>query len=411
MGDLKTSNTLFTNTELLVRSFDRNKNQVMDELQVDERVKGTVDSDKNGQVSSPELIMALRADAVEINQGKIVEGKGMNIFVNGLETLKNVRSVASNSQSWTHVWAPTFSQEDTGAQRYQKLVESNRAYSSSINSMESALRSVRDMTSGATDATSRALNIQAKTTLSSASWRSWVGNFQDMMDSGQINTENIRQMEMANTNLQAAYETLNNTMKSIAEQTKDLPDVQGAAKATDASIARAFSNLNGIKNSSRAPGDVSAKLKTKADEEQAKATGRTGPGAAIGAGIGAVGGGLVGYFALGRTGRGAMIGAGVGTALSAGVGALIGHSIDMKYLGNAQSLRTLADDVTRYQPQPQIDKLENETQNVYGQLLDARGKSDLDNARVTTNNLNSIQSRVKPIETESQRILDAYNMK
>ena len=129
------------------------------------------------------------------------------------------------------------------------------------------------------------------------------------------------------TNFQAAFETLNTTLRSIAEQTKDLPDVQSAMKATDGSIAKAFNNISAIEKATVSAQDVGSKLDRLADEQQAQATGRTTPFAGVGAGIGAVAGAAIGYFAGGKNIKSAGIGAGVGLAASAGIGALIGHSI------------------------------------------------------------------------------------
>lgn len=402
-------NINFSNHQWLVKSFDTNKNGVMDELQVDDRAGARVDADHNGQISAAELTAALQSDAVEINQGRIVESKGKQIFVNGLETLKNVHATAN--ASWGNVWAPMMSSEDTPNGRYSKLLESNRAYGSAINSQESALRSIRDMTNGATDATSRALHIQAKTALDAATWRSWLGVIQQFSDTGNPSDYNISQMTQANTNLQAAYETLNSTLRAISEQTKDLPDVQNAIKATDGSISHAFSNIQAIKGDSQSRESVNGKLNRIADDKQAQATGRMGPWGGIGAGIGAVAGAAIGYFAGGQNVKNALIGAGAGLAIGGGGGALAGHLKDQAFLGEAQSLRQLAGDVTRYNPDAAESQLVKETQNMYNEVLKARDTHDLDNARVNTNSLNTIRGRVQPLEQESGRILEAYRMK
>lgn len=402
-------NINFSNHQFLVKSFDTNKNGTMDELQVDDRVGQRVDTDRNGQISNQELTSALQTDAVEINQGRIVESKGKQIFTNGLETLKNVHATAN--ASWGHVWAPIMSSEDTPSGRYGKLLESNRAYGSAINSQESALRSIKDMTSGANDGTSRGLHIQAKTSLDAATWRTWVGMIQQFGDTGNPSDYNISQMTQANTNLQAAYETLNSTLRAISEQTNDLPDVQGAIKATDGSISHAFANIQGIKADSQSRESVSTKLEHIATDKQAQATGRTGPWGGIGAGIGAVAGAAIGYFAGGQNVKNAMIGAGIGVAVGGGGGALAGHMKDQAFIGEAQSLRQLAGDVTRYNPDAAEGQLVKETQNMYNEVLKARDTHDLDNARVNTNSMNTIHGRVKPVEQESTRILEAYRMK
>lgn len=396
----------FSNHQWLVQSFDTNNNGKMEELQLDPRVANKVDSDRNGEVSAQELTAALRNDSVEINQGRIVGSAGTEIFVHGLETLKNVNSTARSS--WGNVWAPTMYQDDTPEERYGKLQESNRAYGSAIDRMESALRSIKSMTNGATDATSKALNIQAKTALNSASWRTWIALFERLGDNGYASQENISQLQQANTNMQAAYETLNNTLKSIAEQTRDLPDVQGAANATDRSIANAFSSIAKIENHAMSAQDVHGKLNVLADETAAQSGGRMGTWGGIGAGVGLVAGGAIGFFAGGKNIKNAAIGAGVGLAVAGGGGAIAGHMRDQSFLAEAKSLRELANDVTAYNPESAKKTLTQETQNTYNQILHARNFHDLDNARVSTNNLNAIQGRVAPVESQAARILGAY---
>lgn len=397
----------FSNQQWLARSFDKNNNNLMDELKLDPQIQDKVDTDRNGQVSRQELTTALQNDLVEIRQGTIIASKGVQIFTRGLETLKNVHTTAT--RAWGHVFTPSFFPDDTLSERYDKLVDSNLAYTSAIDRQESALRSIRDMTANSSDATSRALHIQAETALRSASWRTWTGTFQNLLSLGNSSDEDtVRQMEIANTNFQAAYETLNTTLRSIAEQTRDLPDVQGALKATDSSIARAFSNITAIENATVSAEEVSSKLERQAQDKQAQATGRTAPFAGVGAGIGAVAGAAIGYLAGGRSLKAAGIGAGVGLAASAGIGALIGNGIDKKYIGEADELRKLSAEVRSYNPAAEKGKLLNETQNTYNTMLEARETHDLDNARVNTNNFRSIQSRVTLVEQQSARILGAY---
>jgi len=172
------SGVQFSNYNWLVSSLDSNKNGQMDELKIDQQLKQKIDTNQDGQISQTELVSALQADKVEIRQGSIVASRGFNIHVEGLETLKSVRSTSQHGISSTHVWSPTFYSDDSSRDRYHKLAESNRAYSSSIDKMESSLRSIVSMTEGKTDATSRGLNIQAKTTLNSVRWSTWNARLQ-----------------------------------------------------------------------------------------------------------------------------------------------------------------------------------------------------------------------------------------
>ena len=398
-------NINLSNQSFLVNSFDSNKNGVMDELKVDARVQQKVDTNQDGQVSRQELASALKADSVEIQQGTIVPAKGGHIHVEGLETLRNVHSTAKNN--WGHVFAPTMYQDDTFEERYNKVVDSNRAYGSAVDRQTSALRSIRDMTSGKRDATSKAIHIQAKTALQSTQWSRWMSLTNSL--SSVFNEGNLAQMQQANTHLEVAYSTLNSTLRGIAEQTRDLPDVKGAITATDRSIAESLSNISAIENHAKTPQQVNSRLNQLADQVQAESGGRTTLWGGIGAGVGAVGGAAIGYFAGGQDIKSAAIGFGTGLAVGGGAGALAGNMKDKALLGEAQSLRDLAGDVTQYDPRAAKQKLEGPAQKLYQQTLNARETHDLDNARVNTNSINAIRQDVTPVQQEARRILDGYN--
>ena len=95
--------------------------------------------------------------------------------------------------------------------------------------------------------------------------------------------------------------------------------------------------------------------------------------------------------------------------IGGGIGALSGNMKDKSLLNEAQSLRDLAGDVTRYNPESAKNTLMGATQSLYNQTLNARETNDLDNARVNTNNINKIQGQVNPVASEAKRILDGYN--
>lgn len=480
----------FTNQNWLVQSLDANKNGKMDELQFDPRILKNVDTDNDGSVSNQELVAAMRSDTVEIQQGKVTQSKGFNIFVNGLETLKSVNSTARNGISNTHVFSPTFYTDDNSRDRYHKLVESNRSYDSSIDQMQNSLRSIRDMTEGKPDATSRALNIQAKTTLNSVQWSTWTaklsqnisntrswfqdytyqGNGEDPFQkdpfagggnnvgsspqgkdpygkdpfagggnnnvgsndpygkdpfAGGGNNNNdqpiipndpyldrltpyIREQELIFNNLQSSYQVMNSALKAISEQTQNLPDIQAAVKATDSSISQAFANLSAIESSAKSPQQVASNIRSEADKTEAQATGRTGPFAGIGAGVGAIAGGAIGYFAAGRNIKSAAIGAGIGAAASAGIGALIGNSIDSGYKAEATSLRDLAGRVESYNPANDKTTTLKANQSLYNQLFSARDAHDIDRARVVTNDISAIQNQVNPVTNRTSEIVGAH---
>ncbi len=492
----------FSNQQWLVQSLDQNKNGMMDELKFAPGVKQEIDQNQDNQISKAELTQALQSDRVEIQQGQVSKSRGFNVFVNGLETLKSVRATANSGVSNTHHWTPNFYSDDTSRDRYHKLVDTNTKYDGAIDKMESSLRSIRDMTEGKTDSTSRSLNIQAKTTLQSTQWKTWTARFQqntsqtriwfddykpgvkpptpsspsngshtndpfaggnnsigsdphgkdpfagggkstdphgkdpfaggggsnsndpygkDPFDGGGNNqpvipndpyldrlTPHIREQEQILTNLQSSYDTMNNTLKAIKEQTNDLPDLQQSASATDAKISQAFANLTGIENSGKTPQQVASNIRSEADQTDSKATGRTGPFAGIGAGVGLVAGAAIGYFAGGQSIKNAAIGAGIGAAASAGVGALIGNGIDSGYKSEATSLRSLAGRVESYSPAADKQTTLQSNQQFYGNLFEARDAHDLDAARVVNNNISSIQNQVSPVVERSAEILNAH---
>lgn len=477
-----TSSVNFSNHQWLVNSFDTNKNGNMDELKASESIRQSIDTDKNGAISKQELVSALQQDKVEIRQGTIEQSRGFNIHVEGLETLKSVRVTANQGISNTHVFTPTLYSDDTSRDRYHKLKESNNSYDSAISSMESSLRSIRDMTAGKTDATSRALNIQAKTTLNSTQWNTWSARLQQNMsqtrdwfndytpgqrpqspsspsapnrpvnsgdpygkdpfgnggggnqvsddpygkdpfkptpgDNSQPIIPNdpyvdrldpyLREQEQILTNLKTSYEVMNNALKAIKEQTNDLPDLQASVQATDHNISKAFANLNTIENSGKTPQGVSQNIRKEADATDAKATGRTGPYAGIGAGVGLVAGAAIGYFAGGRSTKSALMGAGIGAAASGGIGALVGNGIDSGYKNEASSLRSLAGRVETYRPENDKQALSQTNLNLYNKLFDARSANDLDRARVVNNDLKSISGSASAVEERTREIADAH---
>ena len=498
-----TGSVNFSNHQWLVKAMDTNKNGSMDELKISQEIGEQIDSDRNGQVSQQELVSALQSDKVEIQQGEVVRGRGFQIFVNGLETLKSVRSTASNGISNLHIWTPTLYADDTSRERYTKLLDSNQAYDKGIDQMENSLRSIVDMTNGKTDATSRALNIQAKTTLNSTQWRTWTARMQQNLSTtrawfsdykpgekmqtysapqggsgstantqdpfansagkpssggshstdpfakpsggahttdpfangnngGAAHTQDpfangnnggapapvdpyaerltpyIREQEQIATSLQSSYETMNATLKAIREQCADLPDLQASVQATDKTISQAFANLNAIDNSGKTGAQVAGNIRKEADTTDAKATGRTGPYAGIGAGLGAVAGAAIGYFAGGKNIKNAAIGAGIGAAASAGIGALIGNGIDSGYKGQASSLRDLAGRVEGYTTAGDRGQVIKSNQSLYNQLFAAREAHDLDRARVVDHDIDGIRGQVAPVVDRSNEILGAY---
>jgi hypothetical protein len=512
------SNIQLSNTEWLVRSLDRNHNRVMDELQASPEVKAKIDNDKNGEISAAELTRAIKADAVEVRQGVISESRGFNLYVEGLETLKNVRATAKSGLNAQPV-TPTFYQDDNSRDRYQKLVASNRSYDRAVDQLENSLGAIRTMTAGGRDATTRAIHIQATTTLNSTSWRTWTARFQQNVaqtrdlfndysprssaprsqttgtgsadpfkpgngasngspngvdpfkpgngasngspngvdpfkpgngaSNGSPNgvdpfkpgngTSNgspngvdpfkpgdnsqpiipadpwldqlqphLREQEQINTHLQIAYETMNNSLQAIEQQTRNLPDLQAGIRGADASISQAFSNITTIENSPESAAIIGSRLRTQAQATEAKATGHAKPYAGVGAGVGLVAGGAIGFFAGGNSLKNAAIGAGIGSAAAAGIGALIGHGKDEGYKQEAVALRALATRVESYNPQADKAAAMNANEQLYNALFEAREARDIDRAQVAVKNVNAIQQQAAGVAARTQEIADVY---
>ncbi len=410
----------FTNFNLLTRSLDKDKNGVMNELQMSNDIKNRVDTDRDGKVTTKELSSALREDAVEINRGQVSYGKGFNIHTEGLETLRNVNKIANNST--TYAFQSSYG-ELKGSARVEAIKSNNREYSSAIRQMESSLRSINEITRYGNDSISNNVQSLSRNALKDASYTRMIDFFNTVLDnpnsgsiyddpfsnspSGEPDTSGL---EAQNQNLRHAYQALNSALKNIENTTDNLPDVKQSIRATDNSITSAFSNIVAIRSDSQTPAQVKQKLYVKADGEQAKVTGKALPYAGVGAGVGAVAGAAIGYFAGGKNTKTAMIGAGIGLTAGAGISALIGKSIDKSHENKGKELKALGDEVANYNPDEDSNKLENESSNLYGELFNIRGKTDIDNARVSTNNVNGIKARVDNVNERTARILNGYKI-
>lgn len=412
----------FTNFNLLTRSLDTNKDGIMNELQMTSDVKARIDTNKDGKITQKELADGLRSDSVEVSKGQVLHGKGFNIHTNGLETLKNINSIADRSS--TYAFQSSYSHLQ-GQARVDAIKSNNREYSSAIRQMETSLRTIRDLTRYSNDSISTNIQSVSRNALNDVNYTRMVDLFNIILDNpnsnsiyddpfsnagpnGEIDTSKL---ERQNDNLRYAYQALNSALKNIETATDNLPDVKQTIKTADNSLSSAYSNLVNIRNNTQTPQQVKQKLYVKADAEQAQVKGRALPFSGIGAGIGAVSGGAIGYFAGGKTAKSALIGAGIGMSVSAGIGALIGKGIDDKHKNNASELKQLGDEIASYNPDNDESKLESSSESIYNELLNIRGKHDIDNARVSDNNLKGINANVKDVETRTARILKGYNIK
>ncbi|HEY9843249.1 MAG TPA: hypothetical protein V6D23_22455 [Candidatus Obscuribacterales bacterium] len=413
----------FNQFQALSRALDTNSNQKLEELNVSDELAVQIDSDHNGELSTAEVATALQADKIDIVGLQIVPAQRKDILVPGLETMKNVHKVLDQTLSAPHVWAPRVGDgigaavevigflagaEDkrTPAQqrrdRERELESSSRAYLLAVSSMRSTLRSVADMTRGATDSRSVSLHKQAESALSrSGAWTA--GSLVGALIFGSAEAEN--------TAIQAAYNAAKVTMVAMREQTKNLPDPATTLKQTNDKLGQGFANLNQIRRLQSGADARSNELQKNASQADARVTGRTGPFAGTGAVLGAIAGGAAGYFMYGKNIKTALIGAGIGAAGTAGIAAMIGSGIDHKYLEKASTLRSQAAAVKAYKPDQAEKQLDGETVKLYQQQHEAAKVRDLDQATVADSQLKGTQQRVDLITGESQKILNIYNSK
>ena len=74
----------------------------------------------------------------------------------------------------------------------------------------------------------------------------------------------------------------------------------------------------------------------------------------------------------------------------------------------SESLKSLAQQVSSYNSESNLNALKELNQKAYDQFLTARSTHDMDPARVVTNNVNTIHQQVNAIQAKSQAILAAY---
>lgn len=410
----------FTNFTLLARSFDKDKNGIVNELQANENVRARVDINNDGKISTKELSDAMRADAVEVNNGRITESRGFNVYTNGLESLKNINTIANNSS--TYVFSSSYS-DLKGQARIDALHSSNREYALAIRQMESSLSSINSISRGGNDSISRTVNSVSRNALNDAAYTRMIDFMGSVLDSGAKIPEpdpytgnpggepDTSYLEDRNQNLRYAYQSLNNALRNIQNTTSNLPDVKQTVRTADNSLTSALSNISAIRSDSQTPTQVKQKLYVLSDKETAQIKGRALPYGGVGAGVGAVAGAAIGYFAAGRNTQSALIGAGIGTAVAGGIGALIGHSVDKGHENKASDLKNLGDEIERYNPDQDEATLQNESSNIYNELLNIRDRHDIDSAIGSNSNLKSISSRTSEVEKRTARILGGYQIK
>lgn len=408
----------FNNFDSVARAFDTNKNGMVDELRAPEHIQAKIDTNQDGNISTKELASAMRADSVEVRNGEISYSRGLTVNTQGLETLKNVNTIAQGASEW--VFTSDYSQYQ-GEARANAIIDNNMEYARAIRSMESSLRNIDSMTRGNGDSISRSVNLTARNALSDSGWLKFSSTvntifsnngrpssiYQDPFSNGAQGQVDTSGLESANADLRAAYRILNSAISNVKSATSDLPDVRQTVKSVDLSITKAFSNINEIKASPKNPVQVKEKLYELGKAQDAQVTGRAAPYAGVGAGVGAVAGGVAGYFA-GKNAKAISIGVAAGAGAGAGLGALVGKMKDDSFKDKANALRQLGDDVERYNSSQDENTLDSSAHATYNQVIQVRERSDIDSAIGANSNLKGVDARVKDVENRTSRLADGY---
>ncbi|PIQ23129.1 hypothetical protein COW36_00190 [bacterium (Candidatus Blackallbacteria) CG17_big_fil_post_rev_8_21_14_2_50_48_46] len=406
-----------SNQQLLLKSFDSNQNQRLEELQVSPELKAKLDSNRDGELSASEVQTALGQDAVEIRQGSLQPASAQGLQIVGKETLQNVHQSVARTLSAPHVVAPraadvvdavaslliddkrSYAEQQADRRRYLEM--SNLSYLSAVSSMRTSLRTVADMTAQGTDSRSRAIHSSALSALnSSTAWGTGVAVTGYLLG--------VSGLESVNSGLQVAYSGLKSQLNQIEAQTRNLPHPAQALQAADQKIAQAFAQAETLKNQQAQTDQTLESLSGQALEMEKKVTGRTGPYALVGTGVGVVAGATAGYFLGGGNLKSALIGAGAGAGGSAALGALVGKGIDHSYASKAEALHGQINTLKSFQPERPLGQLKSLNQSLYDLSLETRGTLDLDRAQGLEKSLQGVAAQAEKVQAELNQVQAAY---
>jgi len=445
------------NYNLIARSFDSNKNGILDELKASPEIKQRVDLDGDGNISTGELAQGLRVDAVEIQNGNLVEGKGLSVSVRDVEDLRQIRRIADNSiPSAIGFYLPAIYNSDTPHEEITKLKTSNSAISSSINDMQASLEKIGNVASEQNNSVSKEISNIVKNTLNSrimmevrhpssneqgvdqhsnpfnrsngnvnvvnninvevvvTGKKGHVGNSREFANND-IETEKfIGELKDRNDNLASAHKTLENAINSIRREASNLPDVQKTISFVDVEMDKANLNLTIIRNKNLSPTDIRNKVYKLSNEEASKVKGRPLVYGGIGLGVGAAVGTVLGlletkgnFTKLLATPQ--VLEKALGFAAFIGVGGLMmGDGIDSQHSIKASQLKDIGDAITT-NPNMEDAKLQKEGKFFYEQVLEARSANDFDKANLINQRLKGVKNRVEEITTRTDAIVQGYS--
>lgn len=400
MGGIK-----FNNFDAIARSFDSNRNGLVEELKVADQVRSKIDTNKDQKIDTKELSVALKSDSIEIKNNEIINSKGIKGNDSQIKNLEKIHNATKSASQWMF---PTDFSDLKGQEKIDKLTKNNTKFENSINDMEGTLKDVLDSTKGKEDKTSKFINTVAKNALDDSS-KLKLASVANINASKDIlgNIVNEKPLEESNNDLRSSFAILNSALEMITKETGNLPDLHKTSKAVDKDISKAFSNIKVINNASKSPDDVKKHLLAVGAYTQLQVTGRAMPYAQNVALVGAAAGGVAGFY-LGKSFKAVSIGVATGATLGAAMGALTGKAIDNRYDNKASEIRKLASDVSVYNTDEDIKALDKLAGQAYKEISKLSDNKDLDSAKEANTNLNSIKDKVSEIEDKTSRIVSGY---
>lgn len=409
------ANLSIQNQQWLMSSLDQNQNKIMDELSVADSLKNSLDTNQNNHLETDEVMAALQADQIDIRQGVIIPRK-QQTFIAGRETLVNVQQSVKNTlrgvgfpraMDGVNLVVDLFVEDNRSpserkADRNRYLSVSNVAYLAEVHKMRDGLRVVVDMTANATDAQTKAIHQTAAKALdSSLTWGTGVSVTSYLLGVGGL--------ESINNGLQVAYSSLKATLNSVESQSAKIPDPVSRVVAADQKISEAFRNVAHLEQQSYQSENRLQSLAEQAKHKDDQVTGRTGPYALVGAGVGALAGATAGYFLGGNQLKSAAIGAGIGSAVSAGAAALYGKNVDQGYRNQASELRQQIQAIKQFDPVQSRSVVQDLNQNLYSLSIETHGTINLDQAHYLEQEMGKVQDQTQKVLNELETAQRGYN--
>jgi gas vesicle protein len=397
----------FSNTDLISRSYDKNKNGFVEELQTSNELKNQIDTNKDGQISTKEVSIALKNDSIEISDSKILLNQSSFKPLENHETLSNVRTLAKNAISAIDLVSTinnignlidiASGRELTPKEIAQQNRMEQQHKLNKIRNMYSSLKQITEMTNNKTDPISVDINKQAKSAMASAFGSTVINSIGMIFEPPDS--------FFLNLSLSSTSSSLRSTLGDIERKTTNLPNIPKAVKSVDASISDAFSNIEKIKNNQTSNVEIKDKLYQLGKAEESKISNKAGKNAVSGAIVGGVVGGVVAYATMKNT-KMALIGVGVGSAVTSAASALITKGIDKSHEFRAKELRSMGDQIQKYDVKNDEENLLNHVKNAYEISVKSKPENSISNRIIANESLNEINKNIDQIEKSTKKVLN-----